>query len=227
MVDEMKHTATVGAAVPSSNNGHGGTRSGEQSYLFEYRRRIRGLLATIRAIVRRTARNNQSAEEYAAVLEGRLGALARVQDMLMRVTNSGADLLELVSAEFLAQGVPEDKVTLTSNSLALSSKVATSLALALHELTTNAIKFGALSAPQGRVAVSWRESEKDGYTHLKWVESGVPIVLTGPRTNGFGMELLEKTLPYELSARTSVEFAPGGLACLIEFRPWRGRAEAF
>jgi two-component system, chemotaxis family, CheB/CheR fusion protein len=224
MVDQMKQTATVGAEGPSSDSG---ARSHEQTYLFEYRRQIRGLLAIIRAIVRRTARNDQSAEEYAAVLEGRLGALARVQDMLMRVSSGGADLLELVSAEFLAQGVPEDRVTLTGSSLPLSSKVATSLALALHELTCNAIKFGALSSPQGRVTVSWHESETDGYTHLKWVESGVPIVLTGPRANGFGMELLEKTLPYELNARTSVEFAPGGLACLMEFRPWRGRPDAF
>src|SRR5215475_6480134 len=160
MVDQMKQTATVGADGPSSDSRHGGTRSREQTYLFEYRRQIRGLLAIIRAIVRRTARSDQSAEEYAAVLEGRLGALARVQDMLMRVPHAGADLLELVSAEFRAQGVPEDRVSVNGDSLALSSKVATSLALALHELTTNAIKFGALSAPQGRVEISWRENDK-------------------------------------------------------------------
>jgi two-component sensor histidine kinase len=94
--------------------------------------------------------------------------------------------------------------------------------LALHELTTNAIKFGALSAAQGRVAVAWDENERDGYLRLEWREAGVPVLLTTPRTHGFGVELLENTLPYELGARTSVEFAPGGLVCVIEFRPRKG-----
>jgi two-component sensor histidine kinase len=227
MVDQMKQTVTVGAEIPSHSDAVPSAERVEQSYLFEYRRQIRGLLAMMRAIVRLTARSDQSAEEYAAALEGRLGALARVQDMLMRVPDSGADLLELVSAEFLAQGVPEDRAVLAGTPLVLSSKVAASIALAVHELTSNAIKFGALSTPQGRITVRWRENEKDGYTHLEWLESGVPVILTGPRSNGFGMELLEKTLPYELGARTHVELAAGGLSCLIEFRPWRGRAEAY
>jgi two-component sensor histidine kinase len=190
----------------------------EQSYLFEHRRQTRALLAMIRGILRRTARTERPVEEYAALLEGRLGALARAQDMLMRVPNAGADLMELVSAEFLAQGVSEDRIALSGASVPLSSKVAASLALAFHELTTNAIKFGALSAPEGRVSVSW--SERDGLVRLEWREAGVPMLLTSPRTNGFGVELLEKTLPHELGARTSLEFEPDGLACVFEFRPW-------
>lgn len=202
-------------------------RRREQSCLFEHRRQIRGLLAMIRAIIRRTARSDQSAEEYAGLLEGRLGALARVQDMLMRVPDAGADLMELASAEFLAQGVPEDRVTLVGPSVPLTASAAASLALALHELTTNAIKFGALSAAHGRVAVAWKENEQDGFLRLEWRESGVPILVTAPRTQGFGVELLENTLPYELGARTSVELAPGGLVCVIEFRPRKGRGEPF
>jgi two-component system CheB/CheR fusion protein len=145
--------------------------------------------------------------------------------MLMRVPDAGADLMELASAEFLAQGVPEERVTLTGPSVPLAASVAASLALALHELTTNAIKFGALSATHGRVAVHWKENEQDGFLRLEWRESGVPILLTAPPTHGFGVELLENTLPYELGARTSVELAPGGLICVIEFRPRKGRAE--
>ncbi|MDB6157864.1 MAG: putative histidine kinase with motif [Gammaproteobacteria bacterium] len=222
MVGEVKQTAAVGADGSAPGEGLDERRRREQSYLFEHRRQIRGLLAMIRAIIRRTARSDQSAEEYAGLLEGRLGALARVQDMLMRVPDAGADLMELASAEFLAQGVPEDRVTLAGPSIPLPGHVAASLALALHELTTNAIKFGALSAAHGRVEVAWAENERDGFLRLEWREAGVPVLLTTPRTHGFGVELLENTLPYELGARTSVEFAPGGLVCVIEFRPRKG-----
>jgi two-component system, chemotaxis family, CheB/CheR fusion protein len=222
MVSQVKQTAAVGADGSAPGEGLDERQRREQSYLFEHRRQIRGLLAMIRAIIRRTARSDQSAEEYAALLEGRLGALARVQDMLMRVPHASADLMELASAEFLAQGVPEDRVTLTGPSMPLPGNAAASLALALHELTTNAIKFGALSTAQGRVAVAWDENERDGFLRLEWREAGVPILLTAPREHGFGVELLENTLPYELGARTSVEFAPGGLVCVIEFRPRKG-----
>jgi two-component sensor histidine kinase len=222
MVSQVKQTAAVGADGSAPGEGLDERQRREQSYLFEHRRQIRGLLAMIRAIIRRTARSDQSAEEYAALLEGRLGALARVQDMLMRVPHASADLMELASAEFLAQGGPEDRVTLTGPSMPLPGNAAASLALALHELTTNAIKFGALSTAQGRVAVAWDENERDGFLRLEWREAGVPILLTAPREHGFGVELLENTLPYELGARTSVEFAPGGVVCVIEFRPRKG-----
>jgi two-component sensor histidine kinase len=227
MVSEVKQAAAVGADGSAPGEELDERHRREQSYLFEHRRQIRGLLAMIRAIIRRTARSDQSAEEYAGLLEGRLGALARVQDMLMRVPHAGADLMELASAEFLAQGVPEDRVTLAGPSVPLAGSVAASLALAFHELTTNAIKFGALSAAHGRVTVAWEEIEQDGFLRLEWRETGVPILLTAPPTNGFGVELLENTLPYELGARTSVELAPGGLACVIEFRPRKGRGQPF
>jgi two-component sensor histidine kinase len=225
MVHEVKQTAAAGTNGRAAGEELEQHHRREQSYLFEHRRQIRGLLAMIRAIIRRTARSDQTAEEYAGLLEGRLGALARVQDMLMRVPHAGADLIELASGEFLAQGVPEERVILAGPSVALSGNVAASLALALHELTTNAIKFGALSAAQGRVSVAWKENEQDGFLRLEWREAGVPILLTAPRTSGFGVELLENMLPYELGARTSLELAPGGLTCVIEFRPRKERGE--
>src|SRR2546423_14568122 len=112
MVRAVKQTAAAGANGRPPGEELEQRERREQSYLFEHRRQIRGLLAIIRAIIRRTARAEQTAEEYAGLLEGRLGALARVQDMLMRVPDAGADLMELASAEFLGQGVPEERVTL-------------------------------------------------------------------------------------------------------------------
>jgi two-component system CheB/CheR fusion protein len=189
---------------------------------FEHRRQVRDVLAVIRAIVRRTAPAYGSVEEFAAHLEGRLDALARVQEILMRVGAGGAggaDLAELVSGKFLAEAIPDDRIEIDGPHVRLAGKVAASLALALHELTTNAIKFGALSTPQGRISVRWNiDSHDPGRVRLEWQERGISIVTDAPRTVGFGTELIEKTLPYELRARTALDFAPGGVHCLIEFR---------
>jgi two-component system CheB/CheR fusion protein len=187
--------------------------------LFEHRRQVRDMLAVIRAIVRRTAHSRGSVEDFAAHLEARLGALARVQEILMRVGGDGVDLAELVSGEFLAEAIPHDCVSIEGPRVRLAGKVAAPLALALHELTTNAIKFGALSVPQGRITVCWNiDSHEPERIRLEWREHGISIVSDAPRVVGFGTELIEKTLPYELRARTALDFAPGGVHCLIEFR---------
>jgi two-component system CheB/CheR fusion protein len=189
---------------------------------FEHRRQVRELLAVIRAIVRRTAPIAGSVEDFAAHLEGRLGALARVQEILLRAGADGADgadLVELVSGEFLAEAIPDERVDIEGPRVRLDGKVAASLALALHELTTNAIKFGALRTPQGRISVRWNIDSHDlGRIRLEWQERGISIVADAPRAVGFGTELIERTLPYELRARTALDFAPGGVHCLIEFR---------
>jgi two-component system CheB/CheR fusion protein len=187
--------------------------------LFEHRRQVRHLLAVIRAIVRRTAHSSESVEDFAAHLEGRLGALARVQEILMRVGGDGVDLAELVSGEFLAEAIADERVEIEGPRVRLAGFVAASLALALHELTTNAIKFGALSTSRGRISVRWNvDSHDSGRVRLEWQEHGISIVTDAPRVVGFGTELIERTLPYELRARTALDFAPGGVHCLIEFR---------
>jgi two-component system CheB/CheR fusion protein len=187
---------------------------------FEQRRQVRNLLTVLRAIVRMTARTSGSVEDYAAHLEGRLAALARVQEILMRAPDEGAELTELVSSGFLADAIPESRTDVTGPRVQLASRVAASLALALHELTTNAIKFGALSTQGGGVSVHWTVDAHDpNLVRLEWEERGTSIVTSAPRTPGFGTELIEKTLPYELRARTALDFTPGGVRCLIEFRP--------
>jgi two-component system, chemotaxis family, CheB/CheR fusion protein len=190
------------------------------AHSFEHRRQVRSLLAIIRAIVRRMGQSSGSVEDFAAHLEGRLDALARVQEILLRVDGAdGADLAELVSGQFLAEAIPESRIESEGPRVRLSARVAASLALALHELTTNAIKFGALSTPHGRISVRWNiDSHDPKRIRLEWQEQGISIVTDAPRHVGFGTELIEKTLPYELRARTALDFAPGGVHCLIEFR---------
>jgi two-component sensor histidine kinase len=189
----------------------------ERDRFFEFQRQMRSLVAVIRGITRRSSITPRSAEEFAAHLEGRIDALARVHGMLMRLPDAHADLAELVSGEFLAQAAPEDVVQIAGPQVTLSNQTAASLALALHELTTNSVKFGALGTP-GRLSVIW-SIEPDGTSvRLDWRESGVAL-LQAPTHRGFGVELIERSLPYEIGARTELAFLADGLHCAIVFQP--------
>jgi two-component sensor histidine kinase len=179
--------------------------------------RIRNILSVIRVIARRTAERSESVEDYAAQLESRISALARVQTGMIADPNAGVDFGMLVSEEMLAHSVKGDKVTARGPRVKLWSKAAETLALAIHELTENAIKYGALSAKSGRIDISWRvDSEANpSRLELEWCEFGVPVVASAPRRRGFGHELIERTLPYELAATTSIDFLPGGIRCAV------------
>jgi two-component sensor histidine kinase len=100
----------------------------------------------------------------------------------------------------------------------LREGAAETFALAIHELTTNALKYGALSLPKGRLSVSWRvlNTHAGAKLSLTWKEEGVPLVNLDPSRNGFGRELIEQGLPYELGASTSLDFRAGGLHASIE-----------
>jgi two-component sensor histidine kinase len=187
---------------------------------YEFQRQVRGLLASIRSIVRRTARRATSLDDYAAHLEGRLGALARIQGFLVRVPDNGVDLEELVWSEFLAQSITQDQANVAGPPVRLSPKAAESLGLAMHELMMNSIKYGGLSHAAGRVTVTWSADERrPGCVRMRWSETAPRVPAQAITRRGFGLELIEKTLPYELGAQTAVGLAPGGLSCTISFPP--------
>lgn len=178
---------------------------------------MRNLLAQIRAIVQRTHSSSTTVADFAAHLSGRLDALARVQEILMRSADDPVvDLAELVSEEFLRQGILE-RLNSPELSLLVSRAVAAPLALALHELTTNAIKFGQLEGSDRHVDVSWKALiERPGWAVIEWREE--PGIGTTPgRADGFGFELIRGMLPYEIGAVTSIGLTPAGLRCRIEF----------
>src|SRR5688572_15265819 len=138
----------------------------------EHREQVRILLANIRALVQRTAVGTTSVSEYVAHLSGRLDSLARIQEILMRDPGDQVDLAELVADEFLAQGILEKLDSPASTtSLPLDRTVAAALALALHELATNAIKYGQLQDTSRKVRVRWGPSEElEGWAVLEWRE---------------------------------------------------------
>jgi two-component sensor histidine kinase len=188
----------------------------ERARFFDFQRQVRSLLAVVRSIVRRTVESNRSVEDYAAHLEGRLGAIARVQGLLLRAPDARVDLEELVRMELLAQSIVDDRTLVEGPRILLAGKTAETLGLALHELTTNAIKFGALSGLRGTVRVAWQHDPRDaGTLQIEWREQSEQAGDATLSQRGFGFELIEKTLPYELNARTSLSMAERGLVCVI------------
>jgi PAS domain S-box-containing protein len=121
----------------------------------ELQHRVRNILAVVRSIARRTGDTSATVEDYAAHLQGRISSLARTQNVLTRTPGSGVNLEELVGDELLAHAVQEDQVTIGGPAVRLQGKAAETLGLALHELATNAVKYGALAVPGGGLSVTW------------------------------------------------------------------------
>ncbi|HEY0572204.1 MAG TPA: CheR family methyltransferase [Enterovirga sp.] len=187
--------------------------------LAELQHRVRNTLSVVRSIARRTARTSDTVEEYAMHLDGRLQAFARTQGFVTRNPAAGVDLELLVVEELLAYGAQEgDQASISGPQVRLQPKAAETFGLVVHELATNAIKHGSLSKPGGRVDVSWSIEGVEGTRVLgfEWIESGGPAPAVSPRRCGFGTELLERTLSYELKATASLDFAETGLRCRIQ-----------
>lgn len=175
-----------------------------------YQHQVRNLMATIRVIAARTAENATDLEDFTAHFDGRLAALARAQQMLTRAGTFEIDLEELIREELLSHGA--SAAVVEGPGVLLSQKAAETLALALHELATNAVKFGALG-DGGRLAIRWHIA--DGMLVLDWRETSVAALDPNPKRFGFGREWIEQGLPYQLEAQTQLEFLPGGVTCTI------------
>ena len=183
----------------------------------ELQHRLRNNLALMRSVVRRSHETAESPEEFALHLEARIGALARLQGALATAGAAGIELEDVVRTELIASAVPEKRYALQGPAVWLRAKAAESLGLAVHELATNSLKYGALGASAGKLAVVWDMTGGERpHLWLSWSESGVTIATLAPRRRGFGQELLECSLPYELNARTQLTFSPGGVHCTIE-----------
>ncbi|HTI67266.1 MAG TPA: CheR family methyltransferase [Caulobacteraceae bacterium] len=196
-------------------------RSEERQKLLmgELQHRVKNILAVVRSIANRTLDTSETLEEFAAHFDGRLRALARTQGVLSRHAEGEIELEEIVREELLSHAVhDDDQIEVSGPPIRLRQKAAEIMALALHELTTNAVKYGALASQAGHIAVTWRTTlTKEGRRlSLQWRESGVPLVDSAPSRTGFGRDLIERGLPYDLGAATLLEFSPGGIRCLIE-----------
>jgi two-component system CheB/CheR fusion protein len=191
--------------------------------LAELNHRVKNTLATVQAIAQQTAANAPDLPTFNEGFLARLLALSNTHNLLARDAWNGAPLAEIVNNELApyrhdgeAQG-NDTRVQLRGDGLNLRPKQALALSMALHELATNAAKYGALSVPQGQVTVAWTTQllEQRQRLHLLWTESGGPTVAT-PKRRGFGSRLISDGLPYELDGQVTLDFPPGGVTCNID-----------
>lgn len=180
--------------------------------------RLRNVLGLVRSLVRQTAETSFTTGELAANLEGRIGALARIHGIVMRELDAGVDLHELIDSELAANDVGH-KVTASGPGVRLRAKAAETIGLAVHELIANARRHGALSLPEGQVTITWRrEVDRDlPRVRLHWREVGAPLDGAAPPAHrGFGRELIERTVPYELRGSTQLLFEQAAVRCIID-----------
>lgn len=190
----------------------------------ELQHRTFNLLGLVRSTADATIRSSSTLGEFKAMFGDRIAALARVQRLLSRLDERDRITFDaLIRCELEAAGAlggDETRVTLAGpDGIALRSGTVQTFAMALHELTTNAAKYGALRQPGAHLAVSWRiEAAADGapWLHVDWIETGVAMPTDAvPRGTGQGRRLIEEALPYQLQAKTTYALTPDGVRCSI------------
>lgn len=182
----------------------------------ELSHRVKNALTVVQALASQTAAHCTSLEEFQNVFLGRLRAFAKAHSQLIERAWEGGDLKAIIEDALSLHG---ERIDITEGpAISMKPKAALALNMILHELATNALKYGALSTEAGRVQVSWTViEEKDGrMLHLHWQESGGPAV-KAPERKGFGTKLIEQSMAFELGGKVHLDFDPGGLRCELVF----------
>jgi len=189
----------------------------------ELNHRVKNTLATVQAIAHQTVVNAPDLETFKESFLARLLALSHTHNLLAKDAWTGAPLSGIVNNELAPYRHDSDarendaRVRLQGDEINLQPKQALALSMALHELATNAGKYGSLSVPKGQVSVTWATHMKDQrpWLYLQWTETGGPAVKP-PTRRGFGSRLIEEGVPYELDGEVTHEFPSSGVICTID-----------
>ena len=180
----------------------------------ELNHRVKNTLANVLSIVSLTKRRASGLEDFAESLTSRIRALSATHDLLAQSDWSNAPIAEIVRSELAPYlQSSEGHVQMSGPAISLAPNDALSLGLAIHELATNAAKYGALSTPEGRIAVTWHQVSPE-VAELHWRESGGPPVQE-PKRRGFGRDLIEKIVAHELRSKVELHFKPEGVECRL------------
>jgi two-component sensor histidine kinase len=180
----------------------------------ELRHRMKNLLGVAQSIARQTTTAGRSAEEYRDTFLGRFNALVEAQDLAFSEQHQ-AGLSELLDRIFAPYSADPGAITVEPGpAIELSPGKVMSLSLVLHELATNAVKYGALSLSEGRLHVGWRLEDDNSKLRIDWFESGVPLATT-PATTGYGTKLIQSAITYSLRGKLEQEYATDGFRAQI------------
>jgi two-component sensor histidine kinase len=201
---ESRHASELGAERSRTK--------AARSQADESEHRVKNTLATVSAIANATLRPDVPYEQARAAFNSRLQALAHVQDMLFKTNWSDAKLKSLIDGIIAPHAASRSgRIRVRGPETTVRAEFALVLALALNELATNAVKYGALSNGAGYVEIAWTQQAE---FHLRWHERNGPPV-TPPSRKGFGSRLIQDTLPAQFNGTVELEFEPGGLICTM------------
>jgi two-component sensor histidine kinase len=205
--------AVTGIFVEGSDvTEHVQTEQRQALLIRELHHRVRNTLATVQGVMNSTARTAQTIEEYQDAFAGRIASLARTHAILTEEIQQFVSFVHLLTQELGPYSdADEYRIVLAGPSVELPSQIAVPLGMTIHELTTNAVKFGALGKLGGSIEVNWDIVAKDGRRALscEWRESHGPLV-TPPSRQGFGSILLNRVLSQQIGAAVDVDFPPEG-----------------
>ncbi len=182
----------------------------------ELNHRVKNTLATVQSLAMQTFRNSKRSADGRLLFEARLAALSRAHDMLTNESWEGAGLTDTVNRALEPFLTDKRRIGVEGADVRISPKQALALSMALHELATNAAKYGSLSNTTGRVRIAWTIALRDGTGELKltWTEEGGPPVVP-PTRRGFGSRLIERALAHDLGGGASIVYRPGGVFSVI------------
>lgn len=185
----------------------------------ELSHRVKNILAVVQALAVQSSRQSESVEAFREAFLGRLHAMARAHSLLLDAQWKSADLRSLVEQAIEAYKLDNpEAIRIDGETAELTSRQGLGLSLMLHELGTNAAKYGALSKRDGWLSISWRieDTAQGRLMRLQWRERHGPLVKP-PEKQGFGTRMLERTCLHELGGEVEFDYAPEGLTCGIEF----------
>ena len=184
--------------------------------LQETNHRLKNLFAIIDAMINLGVRSARTPQEFAQTLRGRLAALLRAKELVRPGIMGTEHASERTNVDALVRTILQpyedsshERISATGPDVVVGATAVTSLALALHETATNAVKYGALSEPNGIIRITW-EAQDDDF-HLEWEEIGGPAIVARPSAHGFGTMLTERSIISQLGGKIEYDWNPNGL----------------
>jgi two-component sensor histidine kinase/PAS domain-containing protein len=217
LVDDNK--STVGSIVTLTDMTERKRAEEQQTVMVaELNHRVKNILAIVQSVAAQTMRSSGSLENFAEAFDGRLKALAIAHDILTQTRWIGIGLSELLAAVLAPYRTPEDpRISILGPPILVPARAVVPLSMVLHEMTTNAAKYGALSMRRGTIAITWQESGAiEKAVELIWQERGGPTVKSGA-SGGFGTRLIDHVISHDLDGSTQIDFDPAGVRWTIAF----------
>jgi PAS domain S-box-containing protein len=181
----------------------------------ELNHRVRNMLSVVAGIAHQTARNSETVVGFIDAFGGRLASLGHAHEVLTDASWERAPLRSLITellGPYLADAEPQ--VTISGPDVLLAPRALINLSMIVHELLTNAVKYGALSRPEGRISLNWTTDGDD--LAFAWIETGL-IHVIAPTRKGFGSKMIARTVAHELRGRETVTWRPDGMALNLTF----------